>query len=336
MRKRRPASTTGTNLLVGAFRPGEIRYPIRQDAYRVLKLPRRLLQHSRPKSRPPIPHVTRENGELVPEDGYDWISEIDKDFGVKWVPGKLSHNHPNVIASKTENTWDPEDGYAWVTTADSEDHRVKWVPNMPSKSHPNVVTSDKEGLWRPEIGYKFVDPNDHQLRVVGNGLVDSAIRIAAVAISFNDQKGRLEELSKLDQYDRVEAALSILATSCVITDPLAASVAQREILITRAKAELQDLMKQVLRASVYQMSSDIKRSAPFSWNPFGEQQRQLLEQTDHEIFLLEGRAEGEITAPASFREIRSGSEESALEYNSGQALRQLLSINHGRLARGKW
>jgi hypothetical protein len=280
---------------------------------------------------------SEEEGQWRPKEGYDWVNpSVLGDRRVKWVPNKASQNYPNVVSSEEEGQWRPKEGYDWVNPSVLGDRRVKWVPNKTSQSYPNVVASKEEGYWHPKEGYKFINPHTSDLRVVDNGLVDNAIRATDFATSFKDEKAHLEELSGLDQYDRVEAALTILATNCVITDPLAESAAQREVVITHTKAELRDLMKRAVRASVYQMSGDIKRMVPFSWNPFGDQQRQVLAQTDREIFLLEGRAEDEIDAPANFREIRSGSGKAALEYNSGQALRQLLSINSNRLARGKW
>jgi hypothetical protein len=192
------------------------------------------------------------------------------------------------------------------------------------------VTTETEGRWRPEEGYKFVNPGSGDLIVVDNGRVDDAIRAATVVVSLNEQIGRLKELSGLAQYNRVEVALNILATKWLISMPLAVSAAQREILIEHTKGELRDLLKQVLQTSVNQMTNDIRKLTPWVWNPFASQKRQLLEDADRDILALKNRAEHEIGEGATFRDIRSGSQRSALQYNSGQALSQLLDINNQR------
>ena len=78
------------------------------------------------------------------------------------------------------------------------------------------------------------------------------------------------------------------------------------------------------------MSNDVRKLTPFVWNPFAAQKRQLLAQMDRDILDQKERAEREIAGGTTFREIRSGSERSALQYNSGQALRQLFEVNNKR------
>jgi hypothetical protein len=274
--------------------------------------------------------VTSENeGRWLPEDGYEWI-EGDGDLGVRWVPNRRSRSQ-HVVTTEIEGRWRPEDGYDWQNEIQSvTDNRVKWVPNKPSDTHPNVVTTETEGRWRPEQGYKFLNPGSGDLIAVDNGRVDEVIRAAKVVVSLNEQKGRLEELSGLAQYDRVESALKILGTNWVIVMPLAASAAQREILIQHTKKELRDLLNQVLQASVNQISNDIHKLSPWEWNLLRLQELRLFAEMDREVLALRERANHEIYEEATFHDIRSGSQRSALQYNSAQALRQLLDINNQR------
>ncbi len=275
--------------------------------------------------------ATEPEGRWLPEDGYEWIGAYTEgDLRVRWVPNKRSRNHPNVVTMQAEGGWRPEEGYDWAREIQADtDLRVKWVPNKHSDSHPNVIASENEGRWRPEEGYKFLNPGSGDLIVVDNGRVDDVIHTARVVVNLNEQIGRLKELSGLDQYDRVESALKILGTRWVIAMPLAASAAQREILIERTNAELRTLLKQVLHASVRQMSNDIHRLSPWEWNLFKAEERRIFAELDREVLALKDRAEREIDEGA-FRDIRSGSQRSAVQFNSGQALTQLLNINNQR------
>ena len=283
-------------------------------------------------AQPPGPNLISRDGKWHPKDGYDWVSGVAGDFRVSWVPNRRSDDHPHIVSSEEEGMWYPEDGYTWVIDPPVPgDFRVTWTPNRDSKNHPHVVSSEEQGTWHPEDGYTWVDrsvPGD--FRVVDNGLVDEVIRAASVVVRLNEQKARLEELSGLNQYDRVESALKILATDWVISMPLARSSAQREILIEQAKGELKGLMKQALQASVNQMSGDIKKLTPFWWDPSAAHKRELIARWDREVLELKGRAEHEIDDTSILREVRSGSDRSVLQYQSGQALRQLLEINTKR------
>src|SRR5258708_2703297 len=280
-------------------------------------------------NQPPGPHLVNKDGHWSPEDGYGWLNLTEGDFRVRWVPNMRSKDHPNVVATEPEGRWLPEDGYEWIGAYTEADLRVKWVPNKRSESHPNVIASENEGRWRPEEGYKFLNPGSGDLIVVDNGRVDDVIHTARVVVNLNEQIGRLKELSGLDQYDRVENALKILGTRWVIAMPLAASAAQREILIERTNAELRTLLKQVLHASVRQMSNDIHRLSPWEWNLFKSEEWRIFAELDREVLALKDRAEREIDEGA-FRDIRSGSQRSAVQFNSGQALTQLLNIINQR------
>jgi DNA-binding helix-hairpin-helix protein with protein kinase domain len=101
------------------------------------------------------PHVKKDaNGQLNPEDGYDWSD--GSRASVRWTPGKLSRQYPHVIASDTEGEWQPDDGYNWLAAAKPKDKSVKWVPGIASTRYPNIVAAAAEGQWRPADGYTWI------------------------------------------------------------------------------------------------------------------------------------------------------------------------------------
>jgi hypothetical protein len=86
---------------------------------------------------------------------------------VRWTLGKLSREHPHVIASDTEGEWQPDDGYDWVGAAKPKEKSVRWVPGIASNRHQNVVAAAIEGQWRPGDGYTWVvnPPRSGDMRV---------------------------------------------------------------------------------------------------------------------------------------------------------------------------
>jgi hypothetical protein len=162
--------------------------------------------------------------------------------------------------------------------------------------------------------------------------VDAALSAALIVTTLDEQKRHLKELSGLDQAARIEAALKILASEWVVAIPWAASAVQRDILIEHTKSELRNLMLQSVRASVAQITTDIRTLAPYYWNPLGSARRRELEQAERNVVETARSAEREISAQDTFREIRSGSNKSALQFKSGEALMQLRQIQ----STGRW
>ena len=281
----------------------------------------------------PPANVIIKGGLYYPADGYTWVRDppVPGDFRVRWVPRRHSETSPHIIASYVEGNWVPEDGYDWVSGV-AGDTSVEWMPGSPSREHHHVVASDQEGKFHPEEGYKWVDPDSHTLEAIDNGLVDEAIRGAKIKYEFDDLKRRLNEFYGLTNYDRVQDALRILATGWIVPMPLAASPAQRNILLDHAQTELKRQLKAALKTIVDLMIEDMERVTPYSWNPFGEKQREAIKQMEIDITNLQSDASHQIEETDSniFREIRSGSQQAALQYYSSHALWQLEEINRKR------
>jgi hypothetical protein len=103
----------------------------------------------------PPPHMERDaSGHLRPEDGYDWAD--GNRVTLRWTPGRLSRQHPHVIASNTEGEWQPDDGYDWVDPVKRQDKSVRWMPGSASSRYPNTVTATIEGQWGPADGYTWL------------------------------------------------------------------------------------------------------------------------------------------------------------------------------------
>jgi DNA-binding helix-hairpin-helix protein with protein kinase domain len=101
------------------------------------------------------PHVEKDlSGQLRPEDGYDWSDA--RHASVRWQPGKISREHPHIIAADTEGDWQPDDGYDWTDPNRPKNKLVRWVPGIVSNRYPNVVAATIEGQWRPANGYTWV------------------------------------------------------------------------------------------------------------------------------------------------------------------------------------
>ena len=94
------------------------------------------------------------SGQLRPEDGYEWSDS--NHVIVRWVPGKISREHPHLIATTTEGGWRPEDGYDWSEPANVNSKSVKWMPGTASNRYPNIVTATTESQWRPADGYAWL------------------------------------------------------------------------------------------------------------------------------------------------------------------------------------
>jgi hypothetical protein len=107
-------------------------------------------------------HVARaEDGSLIPDSGYHWVSEDDPgDYTVVWCPGCQHLEYPHVIASDTEGRWRPAPGYEWVNSNGVNDMRVAWKPGTPHALYENVVTDEVEGKWVPAPGYDWADSED--------------------------------------------------------------------------------------------------------------------------------------------------------------------------------
>jgi tetratricopeptide (TPR) repeat protein len=163
--------------------------------------------------------------------------------------------------------------------------------------------------------------------VKAGNLPTEAIEIEAVA---NIQRlGGLLELANTpawQQRSRVETVVTILATPWLVAIPYAADAAQREALVKQTKTELQNLLEQTLEAATTQMLADVRRIQPFVWNPLGAEQRAVIAQAEREVAEAKANAAREIRSDQTYREIASG-QDSAIEFQSGPALRQLQGIH---------
>jgi hypothetical protein len=112
------------------------------------------------------------NGQLHPEDGYDWVD--GNRVGVRWVRGKMSQKYPHLIASDTEGEWQPDDGYDWANLTNVKDKLVRWVPGIPSTRYLHIVAAEAEGQWRLADGYTWVvsPPRPGDMRVMPARTVD--------------------------------------------------------------------------------------------------------------------------------------------------------------------
>jgi hypothetical protein len=286
-----------------------------------------------PASQPHGPNLALYNGVWLPEDGYDYDYD-DPMMPVRWVPGKRSSEHSDCVASKEEGVWQPADGYKWLNDVRG-DYRVAWIPFSHAKG-PNVIATETPGEWRPEDGYIWRNRNeiraDTDYLVVEDHKVADALRAASIVVRLPEQLDNISEFWGFKEYDygRVTAALKILASGWIVDMPLAADRRQREVLLDHATKELKWMMKDTLSTIVEQMLDDMKKLTPYKWNPFGAEQRELIAHLKMDTYALRSRGENEIDSEASFTRIRSGSQRSALRYNSGQALGQLLEINSRR------
>jgi hypothetical protein len=226
------------------------------------------------------------------------LNDVNGDYQVKWVPGALSKDRPHVVASGEEGRWLPEDGYMWGPD--------DW-PNLARDRKPNASRAVE----------------DHE--------VADALHAASEVVELHEQLDRLRDFSGLTQYDRVQTVLQILARRWVVDMPLAADSGQREILIKWARKELNDALTNALWTSVGLMLSDIKKLQPFEWNPLASQRREVIRILEDDIGDLQARATwDELDRDRTFTTIRSGSQLSALQYNPGPSLEQLLEINRRR------
>jgi DNA-binding helix-hairpin-helix protein with protein kinase domain len=169
-------------LAVGAISIGGLIIVLHEGKGPLSVLPQQIQsQQKQPRAASPVPpirpalppHVERDAGaQLRPEDGYDW-SDLNH-LSVRWTLGKISRQHPHVIASDTEGKWEPENGYDWLDPSNTNDKSIKWVPGTASNRYPHVVASTAEGQWRPADGYTWVvnPPRSGDMRVKPIGLPD--------------------------------------------------------------------------------------------------------------------------------------------------------------------
>ncbi len=159
--------------------------------------------------------------------------------------------------------------------------------------------------------------------------VDNLSAREVEAVAGIQRLGELLELANVpawQQRSRVEAVLTILATPWLMAVPYAADAVQREALIKQARSELQHLLEQTLEAATTQMLTDVHRLQPFVWNPFGTEQRAVIAQAEREVADAKANAAREIRSTHTYRDIVSG-QDSAIEFQSGPALRQLQNIH---------
>ncbi|MFL6293031.1 MAG: hypothetical protein ACJ759_19225 [Thermoanaerobaculia bacterium] len=60
----------------------------------------------------------------------------------------------------------PDDGYTWISPADSFDWSVQWTPGLPSPVFPNVMASLEPDKWRPAPGYGWANAEASNREVV--------------------------------------------------------------------------------------------------------------------------------------------------------------------------
>lgn len=98
-----------------------------------------------------------------PEPGYRWTEE-PYDSGrflwrQVWTPGAAhSPDHPHVIASAQEGTFEPRPGYMWCGENPAVDLNVCWCPGMPLPNEgAHLVAAKEEGRMVPAPGYVWAD-----------------------------------------------------------------------------------------------------------------------------------------------------------------------------------
>jgi hypothetical protein len=301
--------------------------PSRSPSQRIAPAPRP------PVSQPPGPNLVLKNGKWSPEDGYVYVSRDDDDYRVRWASGRQSKEHPHSVASEEEETWHPADGYKWLNDV-TGDYRVVWVPGTHPKDSPHVLAGPHAGRWEPEDGYiwRSEPRHDTDFRVVEDHRVADALRLASVVVRWPEQLNHIEEFYgfKKYNYNRVSAALHILASGWVVDMPAAADRRQREILVDHAAKELRGALKAALMSALEQITDDMRKLRPYKWNLFRAQQSELIGRLLNETETLHGSADDQIDSDTSFTIIRSGSQRSALQYSAGPALVRLAEINRER------
>lgn len=282
----------------------------------------------------PGPNLQLNFRQWEPQDGYDFThnDRDDTDFEVSWVPGRLSRRWANVVASDDERVWKPAPGYRWVNEDNDRDHRVEWVPGMPHPDYENAIATSSEGEFEPEDGFVWKNAaraiRDYQ--TTENHLIEDAISAASWVETVELTRSKLEELSGLKFYSKVEFVLKEFAIDWLIKMPEVADRVAREQALQFAQDEVKGLLKQTLGNIVSLMLADIKELAPYRWNPFAAEKRALVARMEREIENLRVQATSEFDRLDSLTAIRSGRTKSALKYNPGPAIGQLLEINTRR------
>lgn len=163
--------------------------------------------------------------------------------------------------------------------------------------------------------------------------VELAMRNATTVITLNEQIRQFEEISKLEQRHRVEAALKVLAAHWLVPVPRVADAVQRDAVIKQTRNELEGLLQKALTATVALMVDDVRRLQPFSWNPFAGARRREVESWERQVRDAGQRAERELASPATFREVRASQPpRGAVEFRPGKAMQQLRQIHQT----GRW
>jgi hypothetical protein len=163
--------------------------------------------------------------------------------------------------------------------------------------------------------------------------VERAIRAAVVVITLDQQIRHLQEITKYDQRNRVEAALKVLATHWLVPFPAAASAVHRDTVIKHARKELEDLLQNTLASTMALMLDDVRRLRPYAWNPFASRRRAEVESWERQILETGQGAKRELASPGTFREVRAPQPpRGALEFRPGKAMRQLQQIHQT----GRW
>jgi hypothetical protein len=68
--------------------------------------------------------------------GYVWANKDPDDLQVKWVPGRPHPDYIDVVASATENSWEPAPGHKWINpgvpgfATEWDDAHKKFISDM--------------------------------------------------------------------------------------------------------------------------------------------------------------------------------------------------------------
>ncbi len=93
---------------------------------------------------------TGEDEYIYENDGYEFVNRADPhDLRVRWVAGKLSKTHTNLVSDDQKDVWIPAEGYDWL---DRESMTVRWVPNSLSRDGHRIA-QQTERSWRLLPGY---------------------------------------------------------------------------------------------------------------------------------------------------------------------------------------
>jgi tetratricopeptide (TPR) repeat protein len=145
---------------------------------------------------------------------------------------------------------------------------------------------------------------------------------------------RLADDVALPNRDRIEAAVKLLAAPWMISNPVLNDAYQRAVYLEQARNELKDIMKQTLFTTTELMIEDVKKLEPFKWNPFGAEQRRVIERMEKQIVDMRTGGENEIASGDLFRDDATASVP-GIAFRPGPALRQLQKIQMAALWEGR-